>query len=160
MAIRISDWLWLIVQDFLFVVCILLLCFFWKIKSCSSHWPQAHSVASNDVWLFSFLCALFYFWEWVIFHAGPQHNIFLLPSLEYSVFTELESSFLSVVFVSLSVVILVIYIMRKKIFLLFIFPVPRSLGMNASVTIEGTSTMYKLPIAPLIMGSHPVDNKW
>uniref|UniRef100_A0A8C9UKM8 Mediator of RNA polymerase II transcription subunit 1 n=1 Tax=Spermophilus dauricus TaxID=99837 RepID=A0A8C9UKM8_SPEDA len=38
--------------------------------------------------------------------------------------------------------------------------VPRSLGMNASVTIEGTSTMYKLPIAPLIMGSHPVDNKW
>uniref|UniRef100_A0A8C4L2W4 Mediator of RNA polymerase II transcription subunit 1 n=1 Tax=Equus asinus TaxID=9793 RepID=A0A8C4L2W4_EQUAS len=38
--------------------------------------------------------------------------------------------------------------------------VPRSLGMNASVTIEGTSAMYKLPIAPLIMGSHPVDNKW
>ncbi|PNJ66546.1 MED1 isoform 2 [Pongo abelii] len=38
--------------------------------------------------------------------------------------------------------------------------VSRSLGMNASVTIEGTSAMYKLPIAPLIMGSHPVDNKW
>lgn len=38
--------------------------------------------------------------------------------------------------------------------------VPRSMGMNASVTIEGTSAMYKLPIAPLIMGSHPVDNKW
>ena len=38
--------------------------------------------------------------------------------------------------------------------------VPRSLGMNASVTIEGTSAMYKLPIAPLIMGSHPADNKW
>ncbi|XP_008571825.1 PREDICTED: mediator of RNA polymerase II transcription subunit 1 [Galeopterus variegatus] len=37
--------------------------------------------------------------------------------------------------------------------------VPRSLGMNASVTIEGTSAMYKLPIAPLIMGSHPADNK-
>ncbi|CAI9181606.1 unnamed protein product, partial [Rangifer tarandus platyrhynchus] len=32
--------------------------------------------------------------------------------------------------------------------------------MNASVTIEGTSAMYKLPIVPLIMGSHPVDNKW
>uniref|UniRef100_G3R077 Mediator of RNA polymerase II transcription subunit 1 n=1 Tax=Gorilla gorilla gorilla TaxID=9595 RepID=G3R077_GORGO len=38
--------------------------------------------------------------------------------------------------------------------------VSRSLGMNASVTIEGTSAVYKLPIAPLIMGSHPVDNKW
>ncbi|GAB1296766.1 Mediator of RNA polymerase II transcription subunit 1 [Apodemus speciosus] len=37
--------------------------------------------------------------------------------------------------------------------------VPRSLGMNASVTIEGTSAMYKLPIAPLVMGSHPADNK-
>ncbi|XP_039372183.1 mediator of RNA polymerase II transcription subunit 1 isoform X1 [Mauremys reevesii] len=37
--------------------------------------------------------------------------------------------------------------------------VPRSLGMNASITIEGTLAMYKLPIAPLIMGSHPVDNK-
>uniref|UniRef100_A0A8C2LSL6 Mediator of RNA polymerase II transcription subunit 1 n=1 Tax=Cricetulus griseus TaxID=10029 RepID=A0A8C2LSL6_CRIGR len=47
-----------------------------------------------------------------------------------------------------------------KYFFLLFFPVPRSLGMNASVTIEGTSAMYKLPIAPLIMGSHPVDNKW
>uniref|UniRef100_A0A8D0GP18 Mediator of RNA polymerase II transcription subunit 1 n=1 Tax=Sphenodon punctatus TaxID=8508 RepID=A0A8D0GP18_SPHPU len=37
--------------------------------------------------------------------------------------------------------------------------VPRSLGMNVSVTIEGTLNMNKLPIAPLIMGSHPVDNK-
>ncbi|KAM6312251.1 mediator of RNA polymerase II transcription subunit 1 isoform 4-T4 [Podargus strigoides] len=37
--------------------------------------------------------------------------------------------------------------------------VPRSLGMNVSVTIEGTMAMYKLPIAPLIMGSHPVDSK-
>ncbi|XP_043920409.1 mediator of RNA polymerase II transcription subunit 1-like [Protopterus annectens] len=37
--------------------------------------------------------------------------------------------------------------------------VPRSLGMNVSVTIEGTALMYKLPIAPLISGSHPVDNK-
>ncbi|OXB70439.1 UNVERIFIED_CONTAM: hypothetical protein H355_007789 [Colinus virginianus] len=37
--------------------------------------------------------------------------------------------------------------------------VPRSLGMNVSVTVEGTMAMYKLPIAPLIMGSHPVDNK-
>ncbi|XP_075631596.1 mediator of RNA polymerase II transcription subunit 1 isoform X3 [Balearica regulorum gibbericeps] len=37
--------------------------------------------------------------------------------------------------------------------------VPRSLGMNVSVTVEGTMTMYKLPIAPLIMGSHPVDSK-
>ncbi|XP_024065794.1 mediator of RNA polymerase II transcription subunit 1 isoform X2 [Terrapene carolina triunguis] len=37
--------------------------------------------------------------------------------------------------------------------------VPRSLGMNAAITIEGTLAMYKLPIAPLIMGSHPVDNK-
>lgn len=31
--------------------------------------------------------------------------------------------------------------------------------MNVSVTIEGTMAMYKLPIAPLIMGSHPVDSK-
>ncbi|NXL39785.1 MED1 polymerase, partial [Glaucidium brasilianum] len=37
--------------------------------------------------------------------------------------------------------------------------VPRSLGMNVSVTVEGTMAMYKLPIAPLIMGSHPVDSK-
>uniref|UniRef100_A0A8D2Q4H8 Mediator of RNA polymerase II transcription subunit 1 n=1 Tax=Varanus komodoensis TaxID=61221 RepID=A0A8D2Q4H8_VARKO len=37
--------------------------------------------------------------------------------------------------------------------------VPRSLGMNVCVTIEGTLNMNKLPIAPLIMGSHPVDNK-
>ncbi|XP_029428005.1 mediator of RNA polymerase II transcription subunit 1 isoform X3 [Rhinatrema bivittatum] len=37
--------------------------------------------------------------------------------------------------------------------------VPRPLGLNVSVTIEGTSAMYKLPIAPLIMGSHPIDNK-
>ncbi|XP_050186755.1 mediator of RNA polymerase II transcription subunit 1 [Myiozetetes cayanensis] len=37
--------------------------------------------------------------------------------------------------------------------------VPRSLGMNVSVTVEGTMTMHKLPIAPLIMGSHPVDSK-
>ncbi|KAG2460532.1 MED1 polymerase, partial [Polypterus senegalus] len=37
--------------------------------------------------------------------------------------------------------------------------VPRSLGLNVSVTIEGVSSMYKLPIAPLITGSHPVDNK-
>ncbi|XP_058279632.1 mediator of RNA polymerase II transcription subunit 1 isoform X2 [Hirundo rustica] len=37
--------------------------------------------------------------------------------------------------------------------------VPRSLGMNVSVTVEGTMAMHKLPIAPLIMGSHPVDSK-
>ncbi|NWX93279.1 MED1 polymerase, partial [Nothoprocta pentlandii] len=37
--------------------------------------------------------------------------------------------------------------------------VPRALGMNVSVTVEGTMAMYKLPIAPLIMGSHPVDSK-
>ncbi|KAF7665401.1 hypothetical protein LDENG_00143990 [Lucifuga dentata] len=37
--------------------------------------------------------------------------------------------------------------------------VPRSLGVGVSVTIEGTSAVYKLPIAPLITGSHPVDNK-
>uniref|UniRef100_A0A671YDV9 Mediator of RNA polymerase II transcription subunit 1 n=1 Tax=Sparus aurata TaxID=8175 RepID=A0A671YDV9_SPAAU len=37
--------------------------------------------------------------------------------------------------------------------------VPRSLGVSVSVTIEGTSAVYKLPIAPLITGSHPVDNK-
>lgn len=37
--------------------------------------------------------------------------------------------------------------------------VPRSLGVSVSVTIEGTSSVYKLPIAPLITGSHPVDNK-
>ncbi|GLD62884.1 mediator of RNA polymerase II transcription subunit 1, partial [Lates japonicus] len=37
--------------------------------------------------------------------------------------------------------------------------VPRSLGVSVSVTIEGTAAVYKLPIAPLITGSHPVDNK-
>lgn len=37
--------------------------------------------------------------------------------------------------------------------------VPRSLGVSVSVTVEGTSSIYKLPIAPLITGSHPVDNK-
>uniref|UniRef100_A0A3Q3GHS8 Mediator of RNA polymerase II transcription subunit 1 n=1 Tax=Kryptolebias marmoratus TaxID=37003 RepID=A0A3Q3GHS8_KRYMA len=37
--------------------------------------------------------------------------------------------------------------------------VPCSLGISVSVTIEGTSAVYKLPIAPLITGSHPVDNK-
>ncbi|KAG7492268.1 hypothetical protein MATL_G00012610 [Megalops atlanticus] len=37
--------------------------------------------------------------------------------------------------------------------------VPRSLGVSVSVTVEGTSSVYKLPIAPLITGSHPVDNK-
>ncbi|XP_014847701.1 PREDICTED: mediator of RNA polymerase II transcription subunit 1 [Poecilia mexicana] len=37
--------------------------------------------------------------------------------------------------------------------------VPHSLGVSVSVTIEGTSAVYKLPIAPLITGSHPVDNK-
>ncbi|KAM4623471.1 mediator of RNA polymerase II transcription subunit 1 [Polymixia lowei] len=37
--------------------------------------------------------------------------------------------------------------------------VPRSLGVSVSVTVEGTTSVYKLPIAPLITGSHPVDNK-
>ncbi|XP_061765670.1 mediator of RNA polymerase II transcription subunit 1 isoform X2 [Nerophis ophidion] len=37
--------------------------------------------------------------------------------------------------------------------------VPRSLGVSVSVTIEGTPNTCKLPIAPLITGSHPVDNK-
>uniref|UniRef100_A0A8C5D353 Mediator of RNA polymerase II transcription subunit 1 n=1 Tax=Gadus morhua TaxID=8049 RepID=A0A8C5D353_GADMO len=37
--------------------------------------------------------------------------------------------------------------------------VPRSLGVSVYVTVEGTSSIYKLPIAPLITGSHPVDNK-
>ncbi|XP_037133931.1 mediator of RNA polymerase II transcription subunit 1 [Syngnathus acus] len=37
--------------------------------------------------------------------------------------------------------------------------VPRSLGVSVSVSIEGTANTYKLPIAPLITGSHPVDNK-
>ncbi|KAG5854834.1 hypothetical protein ANANG_G00042030 [Anguilla anguilla] len=37
--------------------------------------------------------------------------------------------------------------------------VPRSLGVSVSVTVEGTCSVYKLPIAPLITGSHPVDNK-
>uniref|UniRef100_A0A8C9WRH9 Mediator of RNA polymerase II transcription subunit 1 n=1 Tax=Scleropages formosus TaxID=113540 RepID=A0A8C9WRH9_SCLFO len=41
----------------------------------------------------------------------------------------------------------------------FSFAVPRSLGISVSVTVEGTSSVYKLPIAPLITGSHPVDNK-
>ncbi|XP_051530421.1 mediator of RNA polymerase II transcription subunit 1-like isoform X3 [Myxocyprinus asiaticus] len=37
--------------------------------------------------------------------------------------------------------------------------IPRTLGVSVSVTVEGTSSLYKLPIAPLITGSHPVDNK-
>lgn len=37
--------------------------------------------------------------------------------------------------------------------------VPRTLGVSVSVTVEGTTSVYKLPIAPLITGSHPVDNK-
>uniref|UniRef100_A0A8C6Q3T3 Mediator of RNA polymerase II transcription subunit 1 n=1 Tax=Nothobranchius furzeri TaxID=105023 RepID=A0A8C6Q3T3_NOTFU len=37
--------------------------------------------------------------------------------------------------------------------------VPRTLGVSVSVTIEGTSAVYKLPIAPLITGTHAVDNK-
>ncbi|XP_078280526.1 mediator of RNA polymerase II transcription subunit 1 isoform X2 [Rhinoraja longicauda] len=37
--------------------------------------------------------------------------------------------------------------------------VPRSLGMNVFVTIEGPTEMCKLPIAPLITGSHPTDSK-
>ncbi|XP_060795335.1 mediator of RNA polymerase II transcription subunit 1 isoform X2 [Neoarius graeffei] len=37
--------------------------------------------------------------------------------------------------------------------------IPRSLGVSVSVTVEGTPSVYKLPIAPLITGSHPVDNK-
>ncbi|XP_027014865.2 mediator of RNA polymerase II transcription subunit 1 [Tachysurus fulvidraco] len=37
--------------------------------------------------------------------------------------------------------------------------IPRTLGVAVSVTVEGTSSIYKLPIAPLITGSHPVDNK-
>ncbi|KAL6094955.1 med1 [Pungitius sinensis] len=37
--------------------------------------------------------------------------------------------------------------------------IPRSLGVSVFVTIEGTSAVYKLPIAPLVTGSHPVDNK-
>uniref|UniRef100_A0A8C8ATR2 Mediator of RNA polymerase II transcription subunit 1 n=1 Tax=Otus sunia TaxID=257818 RepID=A0A8C8ATR2_9STRI len=50
---------------------------------------------------------------------------------------------------------------HRPICFLFLPPlaVPRSLGMNVSVTVEGTMAMYKLPIAPLIMGSHPVDSK-
>nr|XP_057917498.1 mediator of RNA polymerase II transcription subunit 1 isoform X1 [Doryrhamphus excisus] len=36
---------------------------------------------------------------------------------------------------------------------------PRSLGVSVSVTIEGTANTCKLPIAPLITGSHPVDSK-
>lgn len=42
---------------------------------------------------------------------------------------------------------------------MLVVTVPRSLGVSVSVTIEGTSSVYKLPIAPLITGSHPVDNK-
>nr|XP_055031695.1 mediator of RNA polymerase II transcription subunit 1 [Misgurnus anguillicaudatus] len=37
--------------------------------------------------------------------------------------------------------------------------IPRTLGVSVSVTVEGTLSVYKLPIAPLITGSHPVDNK-
>ncbi|RXN37612.1 mediator of RNA polymerase II transcription subunit 1 [Labeo rohita] len=37
--------------------------------------------------------------------------------------------------------------------------IPRTLGVSVSVTVEGTTSVYKLPIAPLITGSHPVDNK-
>ncbi|XP_057681787.1 mediator of RNA polymerase II transcription subunit 1 [Corythoichthys intestinalis] len=37
--------------------------------------------------------------------------------------------------------------------------VPSTLGIGVSVTIEGTANTYKLPIAPLITGSHAVDNK-
>jgi len=33
------------------------------------------------------------------------------------------------------------------------------MGVSVCVTVEGTSSVYKLPIAPLITGSHPVDNK-
>ncbi|XDV44762.1 hypothetical protein PO909_013002 [Leuciscus waleckii] len=32
-------------------------------------------------------------------------------------------------------------------------------SVSVSVTVEGTTSVYKLPIAPLITGSHPVDNK-
>lgn len=45
-------------------------------------------------------------------------------------------------------------------YLLFLHSaVPRTLGVSVSVTVEGTTSVYKLPIAPLITGSHPVDNK-
>lgn len=37
--------------------------------------------------------------------------------------------------------------------------IPHTLGVSVSVTVEGTTSVYKLPIAPLITGSHPVDNK-
>ncbi|XP_056627467.1 mediator of RNA polymerase II transcription subunit 1 isoform X2 [Triplophysa dalaica] len=37
--------------------------------------------------------------------------------------------------------------------------IPRTLGVSVLVTVEGTSSVYKLPIAPLITGSHPVDIK-
>ncbi|TRY59409.1 hypothetical protein DNTS_004313 [Danionella cerebrum] len=37
--------------------------------------------------------------------------------------------------------------------------IPHTLGLSVSVTVEGTASVYKLPIAPLITGSHPVDNK-
>lgn len=49
--------------------------------------------------------------------------------------------------------------MQTFSFFFFLSAVPRSLGVSVSVTIEGTSAIYKLPIAPLITGSHPVDNK-
>uniref|UniRef100_S4RS26 Mediator of RNA polymerase II transcription subunit 1 n=1 Tax=Petromyzon marinus TaxID=7757 RepID=S4RS26_PETMA len=35
--------------------------------------------------------------------------------------------------------------------------VPRLLGMNAHVMIEATTGPFKLPIAPLIAGTHPID---
>uniref|UniRef100_A0A673FWK9 Mediator of RNA polymerase II transcription subunit 1 n=1 Tax=Sinocyclocheilus rhinocerous TaxID=307959 RepID=A0A673FWK9_9TELE len=44
-------------------------------------------------------------------------------------------------------------------YLLLYSAVPRTLGVSVSVTVEGTTSVYKLPIAPLITGSHPVDNK-
>uniref|UniRef100_A0A8C1SI04 Mediator of RNA polymerase II transcription subunit 1 n=1 Tax=Cyprinus carpio TaxID=7962 RepID=A0A8C1SI04_CYPCA len=44
-------------------------------------------------------------------------------------------------------------------YLLLYSVVPRTLGVSVSVTVEGTTLVYKLPIAPLITGSHPVDNK-
>jgi len=52
-----------------------------------------------------------------------------------------------------------IYFKVIDYFLLFYSAVPRNLGVSVSVTVEGTASVYKLPIAPLITGSHPVDNK-
>lgn len=50
-------------------------------------------------------------------------------------------------------------VMTYVTYWMLVVTVPRSLGVSVSVTIEGTSSVYKLPIAPLITGSHPVDNK-